>query len=198
MIASLRPASALASVVMTVASTTTGVWISDGSDGLGQRVLRRLEASPHWSKARSATAMSSCGWRLPTPTPGPAGVRARQRVSPQRWPRPPTPVISCSSRRRWSTGHGPTTRCRSPRKRCCVPTSSSSTPANSARWSSSPTSGVWRSPGGPSRCFDRPSPWPPMARVGSPQRLPPAWGNDSARTILRRSSCTSTISLRRF
>ncbi|MGZ4790567.1 MAG: NAD-dependent epimerase/dehydratase family protein [Ilumatobacteraceae bacterium] len=31
---------------MTVASTTIGVWISDGSDGLGRRVLQRLQATP--------------------------------------------------------------------------------------------------------------------------------------------------------
>jgi nucleoside-diphosphate-sugar epimerase len=30
---------------MTVASTTTTVWVSDGSDGLGRRVLRRLNSS---------------------------------------------------------------------------------------------------------------------------------------------------------
>ena len=37
--------SALASVAMTVASTTTTVWVSDGSDGLGRRVLQRLNRS---------------------------------------------------------------------------------------------------------------------------------------------------------
>jgi nucleoside-diphosphate-sugar epimerase len=31
---------------MTVASTTTTVWVSDGSDGLGRRVLQRLNRSP--------------------------------------------------------------------------------------------------------------------------------------------------------
>ncbi|MEY2554095.1 MAG: hypothetical protein QOC57_1955, partial [Ilumatobacteraceae bacterium] len=36
---------------MSVASTTATVWISDGSDGLGRRVLDRLEASPQLSLA---------------------------------------------------------------------------------------------------------------------------------------------------
>jgi nucleoside-diphosphate-sugar epimerase len=36
---------ALASVGMTVASTTRTVWVSDGSDGLGRRVLERLNRS---------------------------------------------------------------------------------------------------------------------------------------------------------
>ena len=35
---------------MTVASTTTSVWISDGSDGLGRRVLQRLQQSAQLSE----------------------------------------------------------------------------------------------------------------------------------------------------
>jgi len=42
--------SALASVVMPVASTTTSVWVSDGSDGLGKRVVERLNRSPELIK----------------------------------------------------------------------------------------------------------------------------------------------------
>jgi len=35
---------------MTVVATTTSVWVSDGSDALGQRVMERLNASPSLSK----------------------------------------------------------------------------------------------------------------------------------------------------
>jgi len=42
--------SALASVDMTVVTSTTSVWVSDGSDALGQRVMERLNRSPSLSK----------------------------------------------------------------------------------------------------------------------------------------------------
>ena len=35
---------------MTVVATTTSVWVSDGSDGLGQRVMERLNRSPWLTK----------------------------------------------------------------------------------------------------------------------------------------------------
>ena len=45
-----------------------------------------------------------------------------------------------------------------------------------------------------SPCCARRSPWRRTARSGLPPRSPPAWANEWARTIRRRSSCISTIS----
>jgi nucleoside-diphosphate-sugar epimerase len=41
---------------MTVVSTTTSVWVSDGSDGLGRRVLRRLHNSTHLTPGEAGTS----------------------------------------------------------------------------------------------------------------------------------------------
>lgn len=175
-------------------ATATPVWVSDGTGGLECACCAWLRPATGLGPPSRRSATCWCGSPRPTPTPAPYVARAPWPGSAPRCTTIRTSPTWCWCRRRWCTGRGPTTRCRSRRMRSSAPTWSSRSPASWVRPSNWSTSGAWLCPAGRSRCCGPRLRWHPMAPAASPARSLQPWGSEPVRPTRPLSSCISTIS----
>ena len=169
-------------------------WVIDGTSGLGARRAAGAYSASDRATAAEPRRVRGAGVarRAATPTRGPAAAASASTGSPPAARRTPGRARTwCSCRRRWSTGRGPTTRCRSPRMRRCGPTSEFAYAVQLG--AAEQLVDDWRlAVPGPhaSPCCARAWRWPPTAPrlAGALAAGMGRW----ARTTRPRSSCTST------